>query len=547
MTSRKDKETRKQEDAASLLVSPTSCLPLSPSPDIIFIVLDTQRADRLGAYGYEKAITPNFDQFAAQGALFKMGITPAQWTVPSHASMFTGLYPTAHQMTQSNQALSKEEPTLVEWLQRDGYETVGFCNNPIVGVLDNGFKRGFDAFYNYCGAAPNPYKRFANLPAPAQTILNAIANAFRRFADPIQNFFGQSEQAFSISINEWLTPIWARLANFKGQNERSVRHIAQLLQDREQANVDKPLFLFLNLMETHLPFWPPQTYLDQTAPYLREDATMRAEMQRWNREAYRWAAPLAEPMPESERRLLSDLYDAEVAYQDAYLGELFTALAKRDKANNTLTIIVGDHGDGLGEHQMVGHAFNAYQELVHVPLVVHWPEQIESNTVVAEPVSTRRVFHTMVEAAGVDWTVGRNSAELSLLQTIAGNDPENATAYSEIYPPLNFVTALQHRQPELLEHFLCTSLRRAIVQQNWKLIHVDTTPDEHFNLAADPLETDNLLGSQPMETTTTALDLQLNNFVETVDRQRASLAAGEPFDLQDERILQQLRGLGYIE
>ena len=96
-----------------------------------------------------------------------------------------------------------------------------------------------------------------------------------------------------------------------------------------------------------------------------------AEMRRWNREAYRWAAPLAEPLTDVESRTLNALYDAEVTYQDGYLAQLFAQLGRRANADNTLTIIVGDHGDGLGEHDMVGHAFNAYQELVHVPLMVN--------------------------------------------------------------------------------------------------------------------------------------------------------------------------------
>ena len=70
-------------------------------PDIIFIVLDTQRADRLGAYGYDKPISPNLDRFAAQATLFEQAVAPAQWTVPSHASMFTGLYPSAHQVSSN--------------------------------------------------------------------------------------------------------------------------------------------------------------------------------------------------------------------------------------------------------------------------------------------------------------------------------------------------------------------------------------------------------------------------------------------------------------
>ena len=107
-------------------------------PDIIFIVLDTQRADRLGCYGRKKANTPNLDRFAAEGVLFEQAISPAQWTIPSHASMFTGLYPTAHQVTQSSQSLPAERPHLAELLRDSGYQTVAFCNNPLVGILNNG-------------------------------------------------------------------------------------------------------------------------------------------------------------------------------------------------------------------------------------------------------------------------------------------------------------------------------------------------------------------------------------------------------------------------
>ncbi len=516
-------------------------------PDIIFIVLDTQRADRLGCYGHSRKLTPNLDRFAKQGALFAQGIAPAQWTIPSHASMFTGLYPTAHQVTQSNNTLSVEHPVLTEQLEGVGYETVAFCNNPLVGVLDNGFKRGFKQFYNYGGGSPNPYGRFANLHPLVKRALDAVTNGFRRATEPIPKFVTETDWAFRISINEWVTPLWLRMANFKGQNERSTRHVAKFVQDWDTRTDDKPLFMFFNLMETHFPFWPPAKYMEQVAPYLLTDKKAQAIMQRWNREAYRWAAPLAEPMDELESRVLNDLYDAEVAYQDDYLAQLFEALSRRKNAENTLTIIVGDHGDGLGDHGYVGHAFNAFQELVHVPLMVNWPGEVSAETHISQPVSTRRVFHTMLEAAGVEWRESVDEPHLSLLNAIDGNDPEHETAFAEVYPPLNMVDVVRHRQPELLEQFDCTSLKRAIVQHDWKLTHTDAKPEALYNLETDALELDNLVTAADHQTETTALDLQLNAFIENVEQQRDGLGAGATFELHDERILQQLRGLGYIE
>ncbi|HSM57790.1 MAG TPA: sulfatase-like hydrolase/transferase, partial [Candidatus Sulfomarinibacteraceae bacterium] len=240
-------------------------------PDIILLVLDTQRADRLGCYGYQRAITPNLDAFAENAVLFERAVSPAQWTVPSHASLFTGRYPTAHRVLQSNQSLSPDLPHLAELLRGAGYETVGFCNNPLVGVLNNGFKRGFGRFYNYGGAIPSLPKSSSHLPWPLNRLAESYTQFLRRLSYPIQNFFGRSDLAFRLSLNAWLTPLWSRFANFKGQNERSIRDVVAFLDEREKATARKPLFLFINLMETHLPFWPPGRFVDQVAPYFRDD------------------------------------------------------------------------------------------------------------------------------------------------------------------------------------------------------------------------------------------------------------------------------------
>lgn len=524
------------------------------SPDIIFIVLDTQRADRLGCYGHDKAITPNLDQFAAEGVLFEQAVAPAQWTVPSHASMFTGLYPSGHQVTQSGHQLSPDRPHLAEILHSAEYETVGFCNNPLVGILNNGFKRGFDAFYNYGGAIPSLPNTSSSLPWPLNSLSEKYTQFLRRISYPIQNFFGQSDLAFRFSINSWMTPLWSRMANFKGQNPRSVKDVAHFLEEREKSSAEKPLFLFLNLMETHLPFWPAGEYIDQVAPYFKDNKEARDIMRRWNREAYRWAAPLAEPLGELEAQVLSDMYDAEVAYQDAYLGQLFATLKRRKNHKNTLTVIVADHGDGLGEHGFFGHAFVAYEELVHVPMMMQWPAAWSEPQRVSTPVSTRRVFHTMLDAVGrlpehIENFDPIESHRLTLGHTVRGRDPEHGRALSEVYPPLNFVRALEARQPELLEANRCLSLRRAVVEKvdgaNHKLIQVDDTADELFNLAQDPIELRNLLTEQAE--ITAEMDDHLSTLAADAVAQRDQAGAiSAEMDVDDD-LLQRLRGLGYLD
>jgi len=532
------------------------------SPDIVFIVLDTQRADRLGCYGHTRPITPNLDRFAAGGALFEQAVSPAQWTIPSHASLFTGQYPTAHGVTQSSQSLSNARPHLAQALRHLGYDTVGFCNNPLVGVLNNGFKRGFNTFYNYGGAIPSVPRHSNPWPWPMNRAAEAYTQFLRRISYPIQNFFGQSDLAFRVSLHAVLTPLWSKMANFKGQNERSVDDVVQFLDEREAARPGQPLFLFLNLMETHLPFWPPGEFIDRVAPYFRESKEARTILRTWNREAYRWAAPLSEPLGELEGRVLNDLYDAEVAYQDDYLGRLFAALDRRAGRDNTLTVIVADHGDGLGDHGYFGHAFVAYQELVHVPLIAHWPERLAAGTRDASPVSTRRVFHTLLDAAIetpqqaemidqlLDGEAG-NIRRLSLRQTLKGRDPEQQTAFSEVYPPLNFVKAIETRQPDLLRQFRCLSTRRAVVRPDRgdgvavKLIEVDDTPDELFDLTLDPREQANLIIERPA--TVAAFDLALEQMAQRATRERDAQPAGAVVDLDSDELRQRLRGLGYLE
>lgn len=524
-------------------------------PDILFLVLDTQRADRLGCYGYDRPISPNLDRFAAQGVLFEQAIAPAQWTVPSHASMFTGHYPTSHQVTQSSQRLDPSRAHLAEILARSGYETVGFCNNPLVGILNNGFKRGFQQFYNYGGAIPSLPQESSSLPWPFNQMVEGYTQFLRRISYPIQNYFGQSDLAFRFSLQSWATPLWSKMANFKGQNARSVKDTARFLRTREKQGKDKPLFLFLNLMETHLPFWPPGQYVEQVAPYMRESKEARTIMRTWNREAYRWAAPLAEPLGELEAQILSDMYDAEVAYQDDYLGELFAVLGDRAKRANTLTVIVSDHGDGLGEHGFMGHAFVAYQELAHVPLIIDWPDHWPQAERVEAPVSTRRVFHTMLEAVGEavdgDYRESYNEARrLSLRHSANGRDPEQETALCEVYPPLNFVRAIEQRQPHLLEQFRCLSERRAIIrtgeQTAHKLIHVDDQPDELFDLTADPLEMKDVRDEHPE--LTADLDDHLRRMVDNALQQRDRQTEKAVVDFENDAQLQQrLRGLGYLD
>ena len=109
--------------------------------NVIVVVLDTHRFDRMGSYGYNRPTTPNLDSIASESLFFERAIAPGQWTIPSHASLFSGEAPAVHRTLQADDALPREFQTLAGRLSAAGIRTTGFCNNPLVGIVQNGFKQ----------------------------------------------------------------------------------------------------------------------------------------------------------------------------------------------------------------------------------------------------------------------------------------------------------------------------------------------------------------------------------------------------------------------
>ena len=168
---------------------------MTAKPNILFIILDTQRRDRLSLYGHSADTSPHLDEFAQNATIFERAIAPAQWTIPAHGSMFTGVYPSTHMLTQAFQQLSHSHPTLAEILRVEDYHTAAFCNNPLLGLLNTGLQRGFDEFYNYAGATPN---RPVDLTRSA--IRRQLATWLRRFARFVTNQFATSNFLFKRCI-----------------------------------------------------------------------------------------------------------------------------------------------------------------------------------------------------------------------------------------------------------------------------------------------------------------------------------------------------------
>jgi uncharacterized sulfatase len=520
------------------------------NPHIVLIVLDTQRRDRLNTYGYPRRTSPNLDAFARQATVFENGISPAQWTIPAHASMFTGEYPTTHQTLQAHAALDSRFETLAQLLQAYGYRTVGFCNNPLVGILNNGLKRGFETFYNYSGAVPSLPRASNRLPPPLDALWEWYTQQLRRLSYPFQNMFANSEFMFRLFMQPRFVSVWTWLANFKGDTAQTIDDVRDQLARVCTDPTAKPHFIFVNLMQTHTPYTLPESYLNQFAPYYKENRAVRDFVRNYNSQAFRWLLPLEERFKPMESAILNDLYDGEVAYQDHLLGNLLEFLSHQD---NTLTMIVADHGEGLGEHDFMGHSFVTYQELVHVPLIIKFPGHIAAGQRLAKTVSTRRIFHTALDAAKVPvaetaYRPANEVKQLSLTRLAYGHDPEPEVVMSEAYPPNTFLGMMETHVPRMIETFHCKLNRWAVYdEERYKLVRIEGVRDELYDLAFDPGETKDLTAAQPERTLKLAKQLEMA-IAKAAARRLENWPAVHALNLEDdENLRKHLRALGYIE
>jgi arylsulfatase A-like enzyme len=508
-------------------------------PNILLIVLDTLRRDHLSSYGYHRETSPEFDEFASQSARYERAVSAAQWTIPSHASMFTGLYPTTHQVTQASSHLSGMYPTATEVLQAGGYHTVGFCNNPLVSVVNHGLQRGFDKLYNYATAAP-----YRPVEETRSYLHREFMRRFRQLARRIGNEFANHDEWFRYAMHPRFVSWWTRGINFKGNTSNSIDDLIAYWNAHTAGGNSQPIFAFLNLMGAHLPYTPPQDFMDRVAPQMRHDKHAYNFMSRFNTEAVRWASPPDGTLADWQLQTINDFYDAEVAYQDYHLGRLLGYMRQSGALDNTLVILVSDHGDAHGDHDHFGHGFVVYQELVHVPLVIHDPEGRLKAGSPGENISTRRIFHTMLDAAGLKPPLDEAdpNADVDGLSLLGGKDSDAGIVFSEAVPPTTFLNVILHNNPSVIERMRLQQTRRGIYEGDHKLTMVQNDIEELFDVQDDPLETTSLTENLP----SLAADLRnkLNSFVAQAEQERAE---GELSSEVSEEVVEHLRALGYIE
>jgi arylsulfatase A-like enzyme len=450
---------REREAIASLAPVPAN----GPNaPNVLLVVLDTVRADRLSPYGYGRDTTPNLARLARKGIKFTQARSTASWTLPSHASMMTGRWP--HQNSaRLHGPLDESHPTLARFLADNGYATAGFVANT-----------------TYCGAETGLARGFAHYEDHDLSLMGIVRTSA----------LGQRV-------------LWKGLVT--GSGWAGGRLLAEPHKDASRiggellAWVDRrdrrPFFAFLNFIDAHSPYVPPSGFERHFGVKPETPADIVT--------LDRWFTLDKQALPARDLQLASDAYDDCLAYLDEQLGRLFDGLDRRDLLENTLVVITADHGESFGEHGLFCHASSLYDPEIHVPLIAILPGGDHADAVVDAPVSLRDLPATITGLIGLGETSpfpGRSLAR-----------HWDRAAPGEAEPTLAEIDGPPTSTPNLGRSPAIRGPMKALVLGRDVYIRSGEGIEELYDLAADPAQSRNLIDAP-------AVHPRLGTLRDTLDR-----------------------------
>lgn len=471
----------------------------SERPNLILISLDTLRPDRLGCYGGPRPTSPVLDALAADGARFTRAISQAPWTTPSHMSLFTSLYPSAHGVNQGwaqldafrkrggrYRTLPDQVRTLAQALRENGYRTLALTGGGnVAGEL--GFARGFDVYRESLPRPARVPERPERLPTPAMWLHPRILDR----------------------IVDWST--------FFGAGD--------------------PFFLFFHTFEVHAPY----THAEFAAPLMQK--AQRERFQRdltlFNRhEKLRALDHYLRELGLHRLEITQALYDGGIRFTDAFLGRFFAALREHGLDRNTVVVVTSDHGEEFGDHdpQRIydAHCDTLYDELIRVPLLVRAPGRVTPGTVVPDVVELIDVAPTLLELAGLP--VPEQFAGQSLIPLLAGGHrAPDAAALSEATCPSPEWKSIRTADAKYISAF-------DVVGQERSGIPGIPIWEKLFDLRSDPGERRDLLAERPGAGA--ALRGRLTDALGRFPDDRIAAAPTRTLSRETE---ERLRLLGYLE
>jgi len=411
-----------------------AALPQPPAnrPNVLLIVLDTQRADVLSSYGYHRVTTPHLDSLAAEGVLFERAFATSSWTLPTHVSLFTGLLGFQHGVADGPRRLFRPGPvTLAEMLRREGYATAGFVANIYWTGRHTGLARGFAHYEDYYGTPGDALYRATIIRefATVQQMLGAIDVVGRKRASHVNR-----------EVLGWMGRVKGR-----------------------------PFFAFLNYFDVHAPYLPPK-------PFAGRFGVLRPEFQAKRLEI---GNQVKRPQAPEQIAYKMDRYEEAMLYLDDHLGKLFAEMKRRGVLDNTIVIVTADHGEHFGEHGIIEHGASLYTQETRVPLIIRFPGRIPAGMRVAAPVSVANIPATVTALTGMrDTFPGR-----SLLLPAEAPGPAAVPVVSEM-------GKTSDGDPK--EWPGTKGWVKSLVVGQWHYIRLENGEEGLFNLATDLPEATNL-------------------------------------------------------
>ena len=401
------------------------------APNVLLIILDTVRAVSLSLYGYPRPTTPQLQRWAGRGVIFDAALSAAPWTLPSHATMFTGRWP--HELgVDWRVALGTTYPTLAERLGAAGYRTAGFVANTTYCSEETGLNRGFQHWESYPVSVPMMVK--------SASLGRALTGS-----------------AWLRDLLHWYQPL-AR----KDAAEINAGFLGWL-GDGSGA----PWFVALNYLDAHAPYLPPAPFRDQFGPTEPRGNPMLEP-------GYTW-------LPEEITRQ-QNAYDASIAALDDALGRLFDSLETRGALRNTLVIVTADHGEEFYEHQLMDHGNSLYLPSIHVPLLLWLPGTVPAGRRVTAPVTTRDLPATILALAAPQEQGSLPGRSLVPLWS----DSAPALVPDSILAEVNYASGLPDRYP------VSKGPMRSLLLDGLRLIESGDRSRELYQFATDQAEQANL-------------------------------------------------------
>lgn len=325
-------------------------------PDIVVVIYDAVRADIL--YDQRGGVPdwcPRLKELASRGLVFRNAVSPAPWTLPSHASLFTGLSELDHGATEECPVLRPQMTTIAEVLRDRGYYTVALVANPWVSRA-RGFDQGFDRYLELW------------------QIRDDVPLMFRA-----ANRLGWTRWPFQDNP----------------QHDKGAMLASRLAEDTiAKLDSQTPLLLFVNLVDAHPPYWAPEPYRLSLVPpqAIARGIVPQAISQDWVSILTGQTS-----LNRAQLAVIRGLNQGEVAYMDKHLGRVLDALKNAGRLETSLIAVTADHGAALGEGRLFGSGFDLREEMIRIPLIVQFPKRQQAGQVRDDLVYLHDLYPTITQ------------------------------------------------------------------------------------------------------------------------------------------------------